>query len=263
VREPARILFVDDEPNVLRAIERLFLDEEYEVLTAPSGDEGLRVLESASPVPVVVSDYRMPGMNGVSFLREVCRRWPGTVRIVLSGFADTAAVVAAINEGQIFRFVPKPWDDHELKEAVASALDRHDRQQDRRRPAEASRVPDVAASPARGGFGTPDGDETRPPAVAGRILEALPFAVLAVDPSGTVIYGNPRAVALLGEGGRSLAGRDRREVLDEDLNALVERAEHGAAAEAPPGARSRAVPMDGPAGRAGIVLVIDGSPGDA
>jgi response regulator RpfG family c-di-GMP phosphodiesterase len=127
VREPARILFVDDEPNVLRAIERLFLDEEYEILTAPSGDEGLRVLERAPPVPVVVSDYRMPGMNGVSFLREVYRRWPDTVRIVLSGYADTAAVVAAVDEGRISRFIPKPWDDHELKTAVASALNRSDR----------------------------------------------------------------------------------------------------------------------------------------
>lgn len=130
MRETTRILFVDDEPHILRAIKRLFMDEAYEILTALSGTEGLRVLESADPVPVVVSDYRMPGMNGVSFLSEVRRRWPDTVRIVLSGYADTAAVVAAVDEGRISRFVPKPWDDHELKAAVASALNRCGRSPD-------------------------------------------------------------------------------------------------------------------------------------
>ena len=111
MEERARILCVDDEPNVLRALERMFLDEEYEILTAPSALEGLQALERIQPVQIVVSDYRMPAMNGVDFLREVCRRWPDTVRIVLSGYADTAAVVAAINDGEIYKFIPKPWND--------------------------------------------------------------------------------------------------------------------------------------------------------
>lgn len=121
--EKAKILCVDDEPNVLRALGRLFLDEDFVLLTATSGEEGLKLLQENDPVQLVVSDYRMPGMNGVDFLKIVCERWPDTMRIVLSGYADTAAVVAAINEGKIYKFIPKPWNDDELKVTIANAVE--------------------------------------------------------------------------------------------------------------------------------------------
>jgi len=119
--EPTRILCVDDERNILRSLTRPFLDDPYEILTAPSGAERLLILAQSGTVPVVISDYRMPGMNGVEFLSEVRKRWPETVRIVLSGYADTGAIVSAINEGQIYRFVAKPWNEDELRVAVANA----------------------------------------------------------------------------------------------------------------------------------------------
>lgn len=121
--ESIKLLCVDDERNVLRALERIFMDDDYEVLTAASGEEGL-VLFAANPdIQVVISDYRMPGMNGVEFFRQVCEKYPDTVRIVLSGYADTAAVVSAINEGQIYKFVSKPWSDEELRQTVAKAVE--------------------------------------------------------------------------------------------------------------------------------------------
>ncbi|MBZ0157353.1 MAG: response regulator [Alphaproteobacteria bacterium] len=129
MRERVKILCVDDDGNVLKSIRRLFLDDDYTILTAPSGEEGLRVLRDEMPVPLVISDYRMPGMNGVEFLKEVCREWPDTVRVVLSGYADTSAVVTAINEGQIYKFIPKPWNDDELRITVANALERYFLQQ--------------------------------------------------------------------------------------------------------------------------------------
>jgi two-component system NtrC family sensor kinase len=107
----------------LQSLKRLFLDEEYEILVAESGPEGIAILEQHPPVQVVISDYRMPGMDGIAFFKEVHERWPDTVRIVLSGYADTAAVVAAINEGQVYKFIPKPWNDDELKVAIAKALE--------------------------------------------------------------------------------------------------------------------------------------------
>jgi two-component system NtrC family sensor kinase len=125
--ETIRILCVDDERNVLRAVERLFLDEDYEILSAQTGEEGLLILEHEKNIQIVLSDYRMPGMNGVEFLREVCRRHPETERIVLSGYANTAAVVDAINEGEIYKFIPKPWDDEELKSTIQSGLERYSR----------------------------------------------------------------------------------------------------------------------------------------
>lgn len=123
MEKEVKILFVDDEPNVLRALERLLMDEQYTLLKAGSGDEGLQLLEENEPVPLVISDYRMPGMSGVEFLKTVYERWPETVRIVLSGYADTAAIVEAINEGHIYKFIPKPWNDDQLRVTIAKAVE--------------------------------------------------------------------------------------------------------------------------------------------
>ncbi len=123
--QPIRILCVDDERNVLRALERVFLDDDYEIFIADGGEEGLRMLEESWPFQVVISDYRMPVMNGVEFLKEVYARRPETVRIVLSGYADAGAIVAAINEGHIYKFIPKPWNDDELRVTIQNCLERY------------------------------------------------------------------------------------------------------------------------------------------
>jgi two-component system, NtrC family, sensor kinase len=122
--EEIKILCVDDEPNVLNALRRLFMDNEYTIFTAGSALEGLGILENED-IQIVMSDYRMPNMNGVEFLSEVRTRWPDTVRIVLSGYADTASIVSAINEGQIYKFIPKPWNDDDLKVTIANAIERY------------------------------------------------------------------------------------------------------------------------------------------
>jgi len=124
MEEEVRVLFVDDEQNILNAIKRAFLDESYTILTATSGMEGIALLEK-DLIQVVISDYRMPDMNGIEFLAEVNRRWPQTVRIVLSGYADTASIVAAVNEGHIYKFVAKPWNDNELRVTISNAIERY------------------------------------------------------------------------------------------------------------------------------------------
>jgi len=120
-----RLLFVDDEEHILSALRRLFRKEPWEILTATSGEEGLRVLE-ANQVSLVVSDQRMPGMTGVEFLSQVRRRWPDTLRIILTGYADMQAALAAINQGQVYRFVSKPWSDEELRLAVKQGLEQYE-----------------------------------------------------------------------------------------------------------------------------------------
>ncbi len=119
-----KILFVDDEEFVLRAIKRLFMDESYTIFTAKSAEQGLEIIQKEDP-QIIVSDYRMPGMNGIDFLRKAFVRSPDAVRIVLSGYADTAIVVQAINEGQIYKLIPKPWNDDELKITISNAVDRY------------------------------------------------------------------------------------------------------------------------------------------
>jgi Type II secretory pathway, ATPase PulE/Tfp pilus assembly pathway, ATPase PilB len=120
-----RLLIVDDEPNVLKALQRVFRQENYEVLTAPDGDEALRLC-SATPVDVVISDYMMPKMNGAELLRRFKQTWPDTIRIMLTGHADTGAVMGAVNEGAVYKFILKPWNDDDLRVTVALALEQHD-----------------------------------------------------------------------------------------------------------------------------------------
>lgn len=122
--EEIKILFVDDEEFVLNAIKRLFMDESYTLLTARSAEQGIEILKKEDP-QIIVSDYRMPGMNGIDFLKKVFLLRPDSVRIVLSGYADTSIVVQAINEGQIYKLIPKPWNDDELKIAISNAVDRY------------------------------------------------------------------------------------------------------------------------------------------
>ena len=121
---PATLLFVDDEPGILSSLRRLFRPHGYRILVAESGALGLAELEKA-PVDLVISDMRMPEMDGATFLKAVRQRWPDTVRILLTGYADVTSTVAAINEGEIYRYVSKPWDDNEIVNTVREALERY------------------------------------------------------------------------------------------------------------------------------------------
>jgi len=118
---PARLLFVDDEPSILSALKRIFRSQGYEILTATSGKEGLLLLEQQA-VDLVISDMRMPEMDGAQFLEQVFSKWPDIKRILLTGYADATATIAAINRGKIWRYVSKPWNDEELIVTVQQAL---------------------------------------------------------------------------------------------------------------------------------------------
>ncbi|BCR03116.1 hypothetical protein DESUT3_01850 [Desulfuromonas versatilis] len=120
-----RILVVDDEAHVRKAVQRALLDEDYEILTAPSASEALKLLADEH-FKVVVSDERMPGMQGSELLSTISLRWPETVRILLTGQASLEAAVRAVNEGEIYRFLMKPWNDAELRMAIRSGIEKHD-----------------------------------------------------------------------------------------------------------------------------------------
>ena len=124
-REPYRILLVDDEPGVLKALTRVFRQEAYEVLTAANAAEGLARLRDQR-IHLVISDYMMPGMNGAEFLKQVKSLSADTLRIMLTGHADTGAVMGAINDGAVYKFILKPWNDDDLRITVALALEQFD-----------------------------------------------------------------------------------------------------------------------------------------
>src|SRR5580698_5613834 len=119
-----RVLFVDDEPNILEGIQRT-LRKQVELQTASSGAEALRLIGESGPFAVVVSDMRMPAMNGAQFLARVREREPDTVRMILSGHADLEATIAAVNEAQIYQFLTKPCATDRLLAAVEDGLNQH------------------------------------------------------------------------------------------------------------------------------------------
>jgi len=120
---PMTLLFVDDEPSILSSLRRLFRPHGYRIFVAESGAAGLEILGKES-IDLVISDMRMPEMDGATFLKAVRERWPGVMRILLTGYADVASTIAAINEGEIYRYISKPWDDNEIVLVVREALER-------------------------------------------------------------------------------------------------------------------------------------------
>jgi len=220
--EPIRILCVDDEPNVLKALGRIFLDDDYEIVLAGSGAEGLDILQKSEPFQVVISDYRMPVMNGVEFLKAVYERRPETVRIVLSGYADASAIVAAINEGHIYKFIPKPWNDDELRVTIQNCIERYFLQKNIRELlkelGEANQALEEKVQ-----------QRTEQLELRNRALEfsqtlmgSLPVGVAGIDVNGMIAYCNSVAFRLLKNVCCDILGADVTSCCDEAFCSLIE-----------------------------------------
>jgi two-component system probable response regulator PhcQ len=120
---PVTLLIVDDEPAILKALQRIVRDDGYKVLAALDGEEALRLVASES-VDIVLSDMDMPGMTGLDLMVRLRRNHPAVVRLLLTGRGTLAAAVGAINEGEVYRFMTKPWDIDELREVLRQAAAR-------------------------------------------------------------------------------------------------------------------------------------------
>lgn len=119
------VLFIDDEPNILKAIQRVLRHEPMRVLTATDPNEALEILRR-TPAQVVVTDQRMPSMSGVEFLSAVREQHADVIRMMLTGYTEMNIAVEAINKGEIYRLITKPWNDDELRATLRQAFDHHD-----------------------------------------------------------------------------------------------------------------------------------------
>jgi len=121
--EKRAVLFVDDEVNILNSLRRGLIDEEYECLFANSGKEALDILGNKE-ISVLVTDMKMPEMDGLTLLKIVKEKYPQTVRIVLSGYTQLQQILATVNQVDIFKFITKPWKmEDEFKHIIRQALD--------------------------------------------------------------------------------------------------------------------------------------------
>jgi len=197
----ASVLLIDDEPRILNGL-RLLLKPHFNVITTTQPDEVFRVLKN-EPVDVLISDQRMPQMEGVEVLRKAREISPGTVRVLLTGYADLSAVVGAVNEGEVYRYLQKPWDNQKLLEQVVDAS----------RTSRQMREVGDGTTPQPAGEPRSVADRTRP--AAGQALPVL--AVFDRDPS-TV-----RALDGLGDAGWLACERIHCQTLDDLLATLTRR----------------------------------------
>ena len=116
------VLLVDDEESILNSLRRLLRSQPYEVVLATSGAQALEIM-ATRPIDLVMSDARMPGMDGATLLAEVHRLYPATSRVLLTGYADLTTIIKAINDGQIHRYISKPWNDEELQLVLQQTLE--------------------------------------------------------------------------------------------------------------------------------------------
>lgn len=126
------LLIVDDEENIISSLKRVFHRDKYKILSATNARKGLEIL-SKNDVGVIISDQRMPNMTGTEFFSEVKQKYPKSIRIVLSGFTELKSITEAINEGSVYKFFTKPWDDDQLRENIQDAFEYYELEKENER----------------------------------------------------------------------------------------------------------------------------------
>lgn len=216
------LLLVDDEPNIVAALKRLFRRDGYRIVTASSGAEGLQRMAEYE-VDVVLSDQRMPGMTGVEFLRRAKELYPDTVRMVLSGYTELQSITDAVNEGAIYRFLTKPWDDERLRVHVQEAFSQKGMADENRRLAlevrDANEELAVLNTRLERVLSNQQAQldlEASRATAARDMLDLLPVPAFGIDTEGLVVMANLAAQQWLGVE-RLLLGQSATSVLPEPV----------------------------------------------
>ncbi|PRC93364.1 GGDEF: diguanylate cyclase (GGDEF) domain [Solimicrobium silvestre] len=225
------LLLVDDEPNILAALKRLFRQDGYQILTANGGLEGLEILKEKK-VDVIVSDQRMPVMTGVEFLRQAKASYPETVRIVLSGYTELQSITDAINEGAIYKFLTKPWDDQQLRDQIAEAFTQKEMSDENRRLGLEIQTANQELAAANRHLAEIlqlkekqiDRDETSLD-IAREALQYIPIPMLGIDEDGMIAFANIATEQILFKN-TSVLGSHIDEILPR-FNSIVTKMEAG------------------------------------
>lgn len=214
------LLLVDDEPNILTALKRLLRHDGYRILASDRPEQGLEWL-AHEPVDVILSDQRMPGMNGVEFLRRAKTLRPETIRIVLSGYTDLQFITDAINEGAIYKFVTKPWDDEALRTQVREAFQTKEFADENRRLTAALHESNLALQAHVAELARQTGRIEAALDTLQEVVQLVPWPIVGIDESGLIALANSAADGVLGEGA-ALLGQEARQVLPASLQACLQ-----------------------------------------
>lgn len=220
------ILLVDDEENILSSLRRLLRRDGYRILTANGGEAGLELL-TQNEVDVIISDQRMPGMTGVDFLRRVKILYPNTIRLVLSGYTELQSITDAINEGAIYKFLTKPWEDDQLRASIEEAFHQKELADENRRlhqelqraNRELARSNEQLRTLLEEKQRQLHRDETTLD-VTQEVLQSIPIPLLGIDTNGMLVFANSHANRLFAESS-TLLGLQATECLPAELLALL------------------------------------------
>jgi diguanylate cyclase (GGDEF)-like protein/PAS domain S-box-containing protein len=221
------LLLVDDEENIVAALRRLLRAEGWRLLSATSAEQALQLM-ARHEVDVILSDQRMPGMTGVELLRRARQLYPETIRLVLSGYTELQSITDAINEGAIYKFLAKPWDDEQLRAHLRDAFalkemaDQNRRldqevQAANRELAELNRRLQTLLNAQR----AQNEREVGSREAAQELLDAVPVPVFGIDDEGLLVFANAPAQALFGLDG-NLLGEPAAEQLPQTLRRALD-----------------------------------------
>jgi len=214
------VLFVDDESNILSTLRRLCRREPFEVLTADSGSEALDLLRE-KPAQVIISDYRMPGMTGVEMLAQAKDIVPDSVRLILSGYADTQAVVESINKGEVYRFLGKPWDDQELVTVIHQSIEHWELKHQNAVLEERLVHQNEQLQRLNENLESIVTERTRSLVFAQEVLENLPVGVLGISREGEIMLANSYVSSRWPDLGRIPPGTEADDVLPAEIAELL------------------------------------------
>ncbi|MBI5115628.1 response regulator [Candidatus Poribacteria bacterium] len=222
-----RLLLVDDEENILRALRRTLAEEDYEIEMAANANEGLELLKK-SRFTVIMSDQRMPGMSGIEFLKEAKQLCPASVRIILSGYAEVSTILDAINEGEVFRFVHKPWNDDDLKILIRQSIRQYDLVEENRALQEQITKKNQELEQWARELEERVAERTRDLELSNKvlclaqdILEDLPIAVIGIGKDGVIGIVNAEANRIF-SGNVSILGQEYGRALPNGVARLLE-----------------------------------------
>lgn len=218
------LLLVDDEENVIRSLRRLFRSEPFTLLSANSGQEGLAILEQQH-VSVILSDQRMPGMMGSDFLKIVKERFPDTIRIVMSGYTELESITSAINDGAIYKFLLKPWEDEKLLSHIREAFSYQDLKINNLRLAEELKKLNSSLEDRIKEEREKNQSNMRSLLLSQELLDRMPVAVFGISNEGLIVMANQYARMLVNR--EAIVGNMVDEIMPEAISdALLLSARH-------------------------------------
>ncbi|SDZ83645.1 Response regulator receiver domain-containing protein [Desulfuromusa kysingii] len=228
-----KILCVNNDRSVLNALSSLLVERgNYEILVAESAAAGFKILENEADIHMVIAALRTPEMSGVEFLRQAHERWPETMRIVLSDAADTGAMVAAVNQGEIDKFILQPWNDDELLQTISSALDSQALRFENKQLSQKLQSIHIELEQAHKSLEQQVAKRTEALDIRNRILQVsqgvldvLPVVVFGIDPEDLIVHCNEYARELFPHGGMGPLGNERKDVFPDEINDLIDRLE--------------------------------------